>query len=495
MATDTEIKPAAGPLGVEIATAHTNPFEPIFDGLLRPNDETLATRGQGKGLKIYDELERDPHAYAVLQKRKLAVVGREWALEPASSALRDKKAAALVEAQLKRLPFDKICMDLLDATLKGYAVAEPIWEISAGEVRPGRILARQQRRFVFDADARLRLLTLTEQVHGEPVPERKFIVHRFGDKDGNPYGLGLGTRLFWPVFFKRQGIQFWLTFIDKFASPTAIGKYPAGSGPEVRNKLLGALQAIAREACVTVPIGMEVSLLEAQRSGATQTYEGLCRYMDEEISKAVLGEIHTTGGGASGLGSGRDETANSVRLELTKADADLLAGTLNETLIRWICAFNCPGANPPRLWWDVSEPEDLKARAERDKTLTDMGLEPDDDYIAETYPGWRRKAAPSTGGAQRPNALAEFAERGGKPPERDAADDLADALETAAAPALTALLSPIERLVQGADSLEAIRDGLDKLFPDIDETELAKLLREAMATAWLTGRFDVQAGL
>ena len=31
--------------------------------------------------KIYDEIERDCHAYGLLQKRKLAVVARPWQVE------------------------------------------------------------------------------------------------------------------------------------------------------------------------------------------------------------------------------------------------------------------------------------------------------------------------------------------------------------------------------------------------------------------------------
>lgn len=500
MTIEETAKVGSAPLpGQEIATADRDPFNWVWDGLLRPNDDTLLTRGQGRGLKIYDELERDAHCYAVLQKRKLAVVGREWTVEPASTSRADKKAAATVEAAFKALPFDQLCCDLLDATLKGYAVSEIVWRAAPDGVLPQAVLARDQRRFVFDVDHRPRLLTQTDQIKGDELPDRKFIVHRFGAKDGNPYGLGLGTRLFWPVFFKRQGISFWLTFADKFGSPTALGKYPAGVDAAARTKLLAALRAIAQEACVTVPMGMEIELLEAQRGGSFDGYESLCRYLDEQISTAVLGEIHTTGGGESGMGGGRDQVANDVRLELTRADADLLAGTLNATLVRWITEFNHPGATPPRLWWDVSEPEDLKARADRDKVLSDIGLEMDDEYLAETYPGWRRKAAPQGGDGAAPpkaaDALAELAERLAPPPSRDAADDLTDQAEREGDAAVDALLSPIERLFKNATSLEEIRDGLEKINPDLDDAALAKLLREGMAAAWLTGRFDVKVRL
>src|SRR5260221_19199 len=70
--------PAAtiAPTLLEIATVDKDIFFPAYFGILHPNDDTLTTRGQGKGLKIYDELERDGDVFGDLQKRKLVVIGR-----------------------------------------------------------------------------------------------------------------------------------------------------------------------------------------------------------------------------------------------------------------------------------------------------------------------------------------------------------------------------------------------------------------------------------
>ena len=47
------------------ANARNDITIPYFSGALRPIDDTLLMRGGGKGLKIYDEIERDTHAYAM----------------------------------------------------------------------------------------------------------------------------------------------------------------------------------------------------------------------------------------------------------------------------------------------------------------------------------------------------------------------------------------------------------------------------------------------
>ncbi|MCC7283481.1 MAG: DUF935 family protein, partial [Acetobacteraceae bacterium] len=83
---------------------------------------------------------------------------------------------------------------------------------------PARIVARDPRRFAFrdagQGEPELRLLTREAPIDGIALPGRKFIVHRHGGRYGSPWGLGLGQRLFWPVFFKRQGIGFWLGAIE-----------------------------------------------------------------------------------------------------------------------------------------------------------------------------------------------------------------------------------------------------------------------------------------
>ncbi|HLJ65191.1 MAG TPA: DUF935 family protein [Stellaceae bacterium] len=374
------------PLRREIASVKRDIFHPYTSTLLLPNDETLATRGGTMGLRTYDDLERDPRVFAVMQKRKMAIIAYPWIIDPASPSPRDRDAALFVTRALQRMNFTAACVGLLDAVLKGYAVGEVMWVIEGGAVWPSEVRLRDQRRFRFDIEYRPRLLTLENILEGEPLPDRKFIVHSFGAKDSSPYGLGLGTRLFWPVFFKRQDIGFWLTFLDKFGSPTAIGKYPAGADQSEQAQLMAVLQAIAQDSGVVIPETLEIDFLEAQRSGTVDAYERMARYMDEQIAEIVLGETLSTNVGGSGSKAAAD-THNDVRLELTQGDAELLAATFNRTLLPWIVELNLPGAGWPRLRFEVRQQEDLKARAERDQIIASLGFRPSVDYINATYGG------------------------------------------------------------------------------------------------------------
>lgn len=493
-------------LKAEIATVANDPKLWLFGDRITPDDSTLASRGQGKGFALYDELERDGQVWAVLQKRRAALIARPWEVEPADDTPAARRAADLVTAQLKALGVEGLVEELLGALLKGVGIVEILWDATADGIAPIAAKGRDPRRFAFQAatdaagriDHALRLLTRAQPLDGEPVPERKFIVHRFGRRYDNPWGLGLGHRLFWPVFFKRKGVGFWLGALEKFGQPTALGRYPPGTPEAEQKKLLAALQAIATDAGVAVPEGMSIELLEAKRSGTFESYRDLAQYMDAEISKIVLGETLTTAVGESGSRALGD-VHNEVRLELTRADADQLSRTLNATLVRWIVELNLPSAPQPRLWWDVSEPEDLAALAARDEALVRIGYRPTLDRVTELYgEGYAPiDAAPPAQPAPVRGAdgvLAAFREAAPAPP-RDAADALTDQLGALLAEGEDPLVAALAALVERASSLEQVRDGLVALLPEISDARLAELMARALIVANLQGRADLADGV
>lgn len=346
--------------GTLIADAKNDITIPYFSGALVHQDDTLIQRGGGKGLKIYDEIERDTHAAAMLEKRKKTLLARAWQIEPASEDDRDVAAADFCRERLKKLPFDRICESLLDATLKGFAVSEVVWKRDGNRIVPDKIPSHDQRRFAFDENWRPRLLTWTNMRDGMELPERKFIVHRYNVKGNNPYGLGLGSRLFWPVLFKREGIAFWLHFLEKFASPTVMGMTPYGTLSEEQAKLLNVLRQLRSSSAITVPIGTDVKFLEAARSGSVD-YQDFLAYWDKQISITTTGETLTTDIGSNGSRAA-SETHEEMLGLLVDSDADLLSETIKSQLLTWLVEYNFPGAGVPDIW--RTRPKNEKADAE-----------------------------------------------------------------------------------------------------------------------------------
>ncbi|TCT37438.1 phage portal protein family protein [Martelella mediterranea] len=361
-----------------IADARNDITIPFFNETLQPADDTLIERGGGLGLKIYDQIERDTHAYAVLQKRKRLLLARDWDVDAASDKPRDIEAADFVRQTLQKLQFDDICEGLLDATLKGFAVSEIVWKRDGNRIIPERIVSHDQRRFVFGEDWQPRLLTWQNMSKGIELPQRKFIVHRFGVKGNNPYGLGLGSRLFWAVLFKREGVAFWLHYLDKFAGPTIVGKTPLGSLPAEQRKLLNTLTRMRTSAASVVPMDTDVSFLEAARSGSVSYGEWLA-YWDKQITICINGETLTTDIGANGSRAASETHADILSL-LVGSDGDMLSGTLKSQLAQWLIDYNFPGAGVPDIW--RVKPEDEKQAAETRKSKADAASASDKALVA-----------------------------------------------------------------------------------------------------------------
>jgi len=336
------------------------------------------------------------------------------------------------------------------------------------------------------------LLTCENMLTGVPVPERKFITHRVNPEDDNPYGTGLGLQLFWPVFFKRKGVVAWNKLNDRFGSPTPHGKYPRNAGPKEKATLADALRAMSNDGYLMTPEGMEIALLESKLSGNVTTQQALCEYMDDWISAVLMGqEARTKGGGALGAAS---KERQDVRQDLTQADSDLLSETLNETLLAWICEYN--GLAPCHVYRQIKGEDDLKAQAEADKIVYDMGFELDEDSVRAKYgEGWSKRAtlptpltppvAP-TPEAPVPLPPANFAEATPQAPPRDEIDDLIDTELAQWQPLLDPMLEPVRKLLADAAAqgwtAAQVLEKLTDLLPEMDARALsAALTRTAFA--------------
>jgi phage gp29-like protein len=502
-------------------------FMGFFGGqgfVLQNPDRTLQARGGGQGLLLYDRVMEDPHAHAVFQQRKLELIARDWKLEPASDDEADIKAADLVDAQLEALGareyalanyyggsgFDGVALNLLEATAKGYGVGEIMWAQDGQEIFVAEVRPKDQRRFGWvlgEAGAwELRLITDASGSRGEPIPDRKFIYHSPTASDANPYGLGLCSKVFWPVFFKRQNIQFWLIFADKFGSPTPVGKYPPGTSEADKAILLEALANLTQGMATTLPEGMLIEFLEATRSGNVTTYEGLARWCDEQISECILGQTGTTNQSDGGGSRARDEVAREGMGAIIKADADLLSRTLDRTLIRWIVELNRPilgeGAKPPQFAWIFEDEDDLTEVATRDKLLFEMGFRRTVESVAEVYgDGYELMEMPSAQSPEPspPSPLSQGGEGEQEVEEVEMAEGEDDPigplllrLRAQAQPEIVAMVEVVRRELGEAESLEEFNDRLITLFPELESGPLAETLTQAMTAARLTGRYAVQ---
>jgi len=460
----------------------------VADGYLgeiaKHEDSILALKGGD--LAAYEPVLRDDQVKSTLEQRRSALISAPLVIEPGGSGRQDKKAADFVRENIEHLLFNDTTTKMHYGIFYGYAVGELMYGIDGRHLFIDDIKVRKQKRFMFGKDGTLRL-KVTGKPGGEIMPERKFWTFATGaDNDDNPYGMGLAYWLYWPVFFKRNDIKFWLIFLEKFGAPTVKGEYPLGAGETDRKKLLEACEAIRNATSITVPAGMPIELIEASRSG-TADYRELSDRMDKAISKVVLCQTMTTDDGAS-LSQAQEHA--DVKQDVVRADADLLNDSLRRGPLSWLVGWNYPGASVPHARRVIEEPEDLKARAERDKIIFDMGYRPTLKYIINTYGGeWTDISANEPESTSEPTPAIEFGE--GEP-----GPDLpfTEQLDEQTAEAMDGLIEDVKQLVLNATSLEGLRDRLLGLYGSMDPTKLGTMIERALLAAELAGRFDIVDG-
>lgn len=470
--------PIDNQLFAEASPRRLDPYEINYLGVLRTNDPLLLERAGGvrQAMEICAEIKRDGKVFACLQRRHRTLVSYPWAVTGIGHE--DEKSLETVRNMLNSIGFDTLCREMLDALVMGFTCHEIVWERKDGWVWPERIVQRAQRRFVFvdreGAPPELRQITAANMLMGEPLKEKKYLLHRQDPVDDNPYGNGLISQLYWPVFFKRQGYLSWVKMAKRFGSPIAIGKYPATASEQGKNTIKMAAESISEDMAATYPDTMQLELLESKLGGNITTQEQLIISCNNWIQEVILSQESTTNSGASASAAIERE---DMRLALAQADADLLSDSINRQLLNWFCDLN--GLQPCTVARIIKKPDDTKALSEVDKNVASLGFEPSEKYIQERYgEGWAKKQAPAT---TTPTAPASFAESTTPAAPTDFIDPMLAAIQSELGgwkKVVEPLVNPLQKVLDESaaanETAAQLMQRLSTVLSTMDDAELQK---------------------
>lgn len=129
----------------------------------------------------------------------------------------------------------------------------------------------------------------------------------------------------------------------------------------------------------------------------------------------------------------------------------------------------------------------MKALAEADKIVCEMGYELDPDAVRVRYgEGWHPKRSSDQARAQGAN----FAEASEAP---DLVAPEVDALLEVTAPSWQGMVAQVQALLAQSDDLAQVQQALLESYGQLDSAELVKLMAAAYALAQLKGMDAVQA--
>jgi phage gp29-like protein len=297
-------------------------------------------------LELAEEIEEKYlHYQSLLGTRKRAVSQLPINVAAASEEVDDEADAQLVRDWLDRLTLQGELFDILDALGKGVSATEIIWETSPEAWLPGQLKWRFPQFFEFDQVTGEQLL-LRGGIDGtsglpQPLPPYKFIIHTAQAKSGLPIRGGLARGVAWFYLFTNFTIKDWLTFLEVYGLPLRVGKYQNGTSEDDIRKLAQAVAQIGSDAGCVIPQSMMIDFVTSNGGTSNpEMFEKLCKYADDQVAKAVLGQTSSADAKSGGLGSGQANLHGEVRDDIKNADAMQLSVTLTRDVAIPIVMFN-----------------------------------------------------------------------------------------------------------------------------------------------------------
>lgn len=467
--------------------------------------------------------ERDPHYLAVLGTRKRSVSQLDVTVETKGTGAQEKKHADALRDWLTRDELQTELFDMLDAVGKGYSFTEIIWEHTDGMTVPARLEWRDPRWFRFKREDLRTPVMLSDGGQEEDLPAFKFVYTTMKAKSGLPLRSGLARVAAWTWMFKAFTQRDWAIFTQTYGQPIRVGKYNSSASEAEKDTLFGAVANIAGDCAAIIPEGMTIEFIEAKSASASNDlYKERAVWLDEQTSKAVLGQTATTDAKTGGLGSGKEH--REVQEDIERADAVQLRGHINQQLVRAFIDLNYgPQKIYPRLMIGRPEEEDLVAWTEGITPWTDRGLEVPEQEVRAKFGVAAPKGGEKTlGGMPVSGADPQVQPPGesGKPagsvfkrglkgvkavPEgedalqaeqgrSEASEEvspvcaLTGLLEQEMAPAMEDFLQQIEAMVAAASSLEELQEHVLSAYPNLSVDKIGGLLSQSIAAAIAGGR-------
>lgn len=504
--------------------------------------------------RLVDAMGRDDRIDAVLGTRIQAVLGLDFELEPADPAEADGRSNKSVAKQFIKQWYRLCTEERLGEALKwrrmmGFGIGELIWYDDRGKLQssPQRLKLWHPQHSRFDHDRQKFMIRQAggpeiEVTHGDG----KWVVFGNGLR---PWMRG-AVRALWILWLARQyAYRDWNLFSERTGQGIlGVKTIDSGVAGEERNRIVYDLQQRWRGIIAELPqrgdqegsAGLE--LLETD--GGTVVFDQLISRTDTAIAVLMLGQNLTTEvkGGSFAAASAHDR----IRIDYLRADVDQLATDCQTGILEpWAERSNGSRDLAPYPKWDADPPEDEKAAAEGQKAFGEAvtaiqaaGYDVKNiDELGEKYgfklekkpeppPGTMAPGVPGVAGVPAPGNPKPWGPAAGnptpaaapkaaaKPPAvplravaasmlsqadddpgftqgQDYVDRLVAAGTQRASEALATDIANILRIVQAADSPEALRAGLAALYADSTPTELSNVLERARLMAELAGKYSV----
>jgi phage gp29-like protein len=308
----------------------------------------------------YDLMQRDAMIQTALSVKRQGVLAAKFRVEPASDSAGARRNAEFVEENFARMEGSPatILDQAMDAFGKGWSVQESIYEAAGSQVWLKEVRAKDPATFGLrvdsfgrvlglELDARLASsagaphpLPLSPQAGRGELPRDKFVIYANRGGYGRTKGRSDLDAAYPHWVAKTKLLEAWRLHLERFASPTVLGKYQRGLPPDEASSLLGPLEGLSKRTAIVYPSEIEIGTLGVSKEFSTGFMDAV-EFHNREIARSILGQTLTTDEGrrVGSLALGKVHL-QVLLLQLQALRKDLADRVMTEQVIRPLVELN-----------------------------------------------------------------------------------------------------------------------------------------------------------
>jgi hypothetical protein len=322
---------------------------------------------------LYDNLLLDSHVRSVMETRVLRLARSPFNLVNQNGEIQEEAKALLL-----RPWFDTCLRQRLWKEFTGVKVLE-----------------------LFETDETGELIKATVLPMAHILPHRQEIAKHAGDDSGVPYNkggiakyyiqigetreLGLLSDLAPLIIAKKLAMGSWLDYVEKYSiDPRVI--YTNNFSPERESKLFDMAIQMLRNHVAVLKEGERIEALESSDKDAYQIFKELLQFINDELSKAVLGQAGTVDAKEKTGTYGSMQVMQGLTEQRYESDKLNVQSWVNKTLLPRLPQISTfyNSLNGLQMEWDDSENITNSELTNRVVQLTQAGYDLDIEYLTET---------------------------------------------------------------------------------------------------------------
>ncbi len=457
-----------------------------------------------------DMVEKDGHIFSEMAKRKNALLGLDWSIEPRRGATAEEKnIAAMVQEWFDTLDnLEDIILQAADAIGHGFSCQELEWALEENVWLPSEAHLRPHRWFQARPDRGDEIRLSDGSIDGAELWPFGWLVHRHAAKTGFTGQSGLYRVLVWPYLFKNFAVRDLAEFLEIYGLPARVGTYMSGATDADKDALFEALVMLGHNAAGIIPQGTNIDFKSAA-SGQADPFVAMIDWCERTVSKVILGATLTSQADGKTSTNALGNVHNDVRHDILVADARQLEGffrNMIDMLLR-INGYDVSRRRLPKLVFDTRDLEDIASFSTGVKNLVESGMNsipaswvhkkigipvPQKDE-AVLQPPVQTPAQPSVALSQRFRRLAALTTAAELSDPAQDAIDKGRPVPEAIATAMEKLVAPLVAALQDGQSPDEALNIIAASYPDLDDSELVTLLEQAIFVADVWGRLNADA--